>query len=138
MIAVSNLKINKLSNVESQSYIGSSKVINKYWQRKGAWIRLYWEGKRPSLSKNLFFLHIVKDTYFRNVAWKFHREIPRIGSVRVDRVNRLGSEVIRVRKRDYLKTTLFHLVDKFDRNRSIRTAWLRSHFDQNFCRYGST
>ena len=30
------------------------------------------------MGQKSIFLHILKDTYFRNVTWKFHRQIPEI------------------------------------------------------------
>ena len=111
-----------------------SKISN--WNK----IDTYLRGARHCItfSRNRFFLHISKDAYFSNVAWKFHRETPEIGSVTADRGSRLGSKVIRNQNFEcvYLETTFLNLVDRLDR--LVRLVCSRSHFVQNFCRYGTT
>ena len=49
--------------------------------------------KTITLKKSIFFLHISKGIYFRNVAWKFHKKSPKIGSARTDRVNQLSARL---------------------------------------------
>ena len=47
-------------------------------------------GKTVIFSNDRFLLHIPKDRHFRDVAWKFHREIHEIDAVRADRIKWTG------------------------------------------------
>ena len=102
------------------------------------WLLLRGKTKEGSnfFLKSIFLL-ISRHTYFRNVAWKFHKEIPKIGLVTADRVYRLGSEVVR-NQNIKLKTKFFNLVGMFDRNLLVQLACSRSHFVRNFRHYGKT
>ena len=113
-----------------------SKWIKRYfeanftpWKTSSWW--LFKGEKYYNLFKKSIFLHISNNTDLRNVSWKFHREISKIGSAK-------GNPQLKV-QRVYFKTSFFNLVDiRFDRNLSVPFAYSKSRFFQNFCRYGTT
>ena len=89
------------------------------WKTSSWW--LFKGEKYYNLFKKSIFLHISNNTDLRNVSWKFHREISKIGSAK-------GNPQLKV-QRVYFKTSFFNLVDiRFDRNLSVPFAYSKSRF----------
>ena len=80
--------------------------------------------KHCNFVKNSIFLIYFEKYIFQQCCLKFHKEIPKIGSVRANRVNQLDGEAIRNQnfKRVYLETTFLNLVERFDWNLSVQLA----------------